>query len=785
MNEHRSHLFSTSEDLYCVIKAYCTSLYGVHKHWGSNVTERITAEEMVSALESLPRRNIKLTDSQMKAVNHGEGPLWIIAGPGSGKTEALVLRCLKLLLVDKIDSRSIIITTFTEKAGRNLQDRLILYNDHIAGKYSFAKNVDLTQLRVGTLHSLCNDILLEYRFPGYRNIRPMDDMEQLLFIYFHSGLANSPSKLGSNQRKLFEHFWYMFGRIHRNIMKSGRMPSRWARAGVAQSLFNRIIEYRLDLDSMMSKGKLWNTLVDEFLEYEKALDEYYRVDFAHMQSKMLDFLATPLGKLFIKGEAKPNDPGLAHVLVDEYQDTNPIQAEIYFQLASKKRHNLVVVGDDDQALYRFRGGTVESMITFDKMCKKHYGLEPKRVSLVENHRSHPGIVGWCQDYITSFTTMKEPGARVVGKKPLVPKSKIRGKWPAVSIIVSSSAPRLADSFAQAVEYFCDNKIVEDYSDCVLLIHSTRETRNWAGPYADALRGRDIPIYNPRSRQFLDQEEVMLALGALLTIVDENEEYPLTPNWIKRRCNSWREFYSDEMRRYAALRKYVEKAADTIAEANLGEYFPSTIQDVFYHIINHDPFTEWCRDMERAVRLGYLTSVIEAYSSTPIPGYPDLNRGTLRASRRSEGEISWLWRMQFYNALVTLMIQQGINDPENEEVVYPKGKVPFMTVHQAKGLEFPVVFVARTDEEAKPDSQHTIEEETNQFRKSAMPKSSVDQKAREDLIRFYYVAYSRAQYALILLLKSNEINPGEGSGQLIGLGGGDLDWLARRVDIQRV
>jgi DNA helicase-2/ATP-dependent DNA helicase PcrA len=136
-------------------------------------------------------------------------------------------------------------------------------------------------------------------------------------------------------------------------------------------------------------------------------------------------------------------------------------------------------------------------------------------------------------------------------------------------------------------------------------------------------------------------------------------------------------------------------------------------------------------------------------------------------------------------LVTLMVQQGINDPEYEQVVYPTGKVPFMTVHQAKGLEFPVVFVARTDEKAEPDSQHIIEEETNQFRRSVIPESSAVQRAREDLIRFYYVAYSRAQYALILLLKSNEISPGEGSGQSIGLGGGDINWLKKRVNVWRV
>jgi len=749
------------------------------------LTAKLSIEDMIKALESIPRRDIKLTDYQREVIEHEEGPLWIIAGPGSGKTEALVLRCLRLLLVDRIDPHSIMITTFTEKAGRNLQDRLILYKDHVATKFPLVKDVDLTQLRVGTLHSLCNDILLEYRFPGYRNFRPMDDMEQLLFIYFHSGLANTTRGLTSKQQKLFEHFHYIFDRISQNVMNSGRMPNRWARARVTQSLFNRIVEYRLDTKSMMSKGGVWGTLALEFMQYEKALNDYYRVDFAHMQSKLLDFLATPRGNLFIQGGAKPNDPGLKHVLVDEYQDTNPIQAEIYFQLASRKPHNLVVVGDDDQALYRFRGGTVESMITFDLMCQDYFRTKPKRVPLVKNHRSHPGIVNWCNEYITSFKTMKQGGARVANKEKLIWKSQINGNWPAVSLIVSSSATRLAEAFADAIENFYRKKIIQDYSDCVLLVHSTRETRKWAGPYADALRNRGIPIYNPRARQFLEQEEVRLALGALLTIIDRNEEYPMTPGWMVQECQEWREFYSNEISHYKDLGRYVEKATEAIANAEPGDYFPSAVQDVFYHIINHEPFVTWCGDMERAVRLGYLTSVIEAYTSTPIPDYPGISRGTLRASTQVKGEISWRWRSQFYNALVTLMVQQGMNDPEDEEVVYPKGRVPFMTVHQAKGLEFPMVFVARTDEEAEPDSQHIIEDETSQFRKSVIPKSSAEQRAREDLIRFYYVAYSRARFALFLLLKSDEINPGEGPGQLIGLGGDDFNWLKNRVAIMKV
>ena len=746
----------------------------------------LTVEEMLRVLEKLPGRNIRVSESQEEVIRHEKGPLWIIAGPGSGKTEALILRCLKLLLVDHVDPRAIMITTFTEKAGRNLQDRLILYTEHIGKRFATSvKDVDITQLRVGTLHSLCNDILLEYRYPGYRNFRPMDDMEQLLFIYFHSDIASQKNRLTSDQKDLFEHFHYMFDRRSQYFLKAGYIPSRWARARVAQGLFNRIVQYRTDTESMTSKGGVWETLANEFQEYEEALSDCARVDFAHMQSKLLDFLETPRGMLFLEGGAKVDDPGLSHVLVDEYQDTNPIQAEIYFRLASKTPHNLVVVGDDDQSLYRFRGATVESMINFDKMCENFWGTKPRRISLVENYRSHPEVVNWCNKFINSFKTMRRPGARVAAKQPLVAKSSISGNWPAVRIIVSRQRSELANQFANAIEYFRTEKIITKYSDCALLIHSTREIGKWAGPFADALRDKGIPFYNPRSRQFLEHEEIMLALGTLLSVIDENRAYPLTPNYIQKECNRWRDYYEDECSKYKSLHEYVEKATKKISSEDLGNYLPSNLQDVLYHILNHEPFVTWAADPERGVRLGYLTSIFEAYTSTPVSGYLGLSRGTLRMSRVNNGELSWMWRHQFYNALVTLMLQQGINDPEDKEVMYPRDRVPFMTVHQAKGLEFPIVFVAKPDEKAEVDAPVLIEQEMQQFRKSDVILSDPADRSKEDLIRFYYVAYSRAQYVLFILLQSDEINPGEEAGQQLGLGGGKLTWLKGDVNILEV
>ena len=107
----------------------------------------------------------------------------MIAGPGSGKTEVLVLLCLKLVCVDRVPPASIIVTTFTERAANNIHDRIALYKEHLATADPGLRAVDLASVRIGTLHGLCNDIMQEYRHADYQNVRLLDEMGQKIRMY--------------------------------------------------------------------------------------------------------------------------------------------------------------------------------------------------------------------------------------------------------------------------------------------------------------------------------------------------------------------------------------------------------------------------------------------------------------------------------------------------------------------------------------------------------------------------------------------------------------------------
>lgn len=200
-------------------------------------------------------RGHPLNDKQRRAVNHAEGPLWLLAGPGSGKTEVLVTRVLRLLCVGRVPPRSVLMTTFTEKAAKNMEDRLAEYLAILQQADPSLKDVDLSEVRIGTLHSLCNDILQKYRYPAYQNVRLLDEVEQHLFVYQEAEIAEC------TDHDFWAHFTYA---VPRWSPKSPYAPGKWKRARAAVTLFNRIVEDCVDVSKMKKEGGDWQRLAEYY-----------------------------------------------------------------------------------------------------------------------------------------------------------------------------------------------------------------------------------------------------------------------------------------------------------------------------------------------------------------------------------------------------------------------------------------------------------------------------------------------------------------------------------------
>ena len=421
----------------------------------------ITETELIAGIEA--KNGFPLDSSQIQAIQYGAGPLLIAAGPGTGKTEVLVARCLKFMCCDNVAPGSIMLTTFTEKAAKNLQDRLSEAFLSLAGTYPQLATIDPSALRIGTLHGLCNDILQEYRYTAYQNLRLLDEVASALQL--HKSVVKSTETL---QPAIFAQFNYLFGNKPQNLL------SRWDWTLALQKIFDRLIEDQVNVNALQQAGGPWAALVQADGIYEQALANTSACDFSRLLKYFRDFLDTAQGALFLSGDGTGVRLPLTHVLVDEYQDTNPIQESIYLRLADAVPHNITVVGDDDQALYRFRGGTVECMVGFPAACQARWTVNSAIVYLSNNHRSDSDIVQWCNTYIVSFPQMAAPNVRIPGKPPLNSALGRRGTHPAVGIIRNAKVADCANGMATLIGDLRSNGIIQDYSQCVLLLRSTEE-----------------------------------------------------------------------------------------------------------------------------------------------------------------------------------------------------------------------------------------------------------------------------------------------------------------------
>jgi DNA helicase-2/ATP-dependent DNA helicase PcrA len=416
----------------------------IQRYRTSTLHLAMTVDELLDIIFP-PGQPNRPTPEQEAILRHPGGPGWVLAGPGSGKTEVLTLLVLRLLYVDsdpvqtgRVPPEAIFVTTFTDKAARNLEDRILHYRNQILGRQPGLGAIDTSKLRLGTLHGLCNDLLQEFRAPNYQNVRLMDELEASMFVYEHLSIIDAPNDI--RDRPFWTHFSFLFS--PQQWQSTWRYPpSKWNMTAALVKLFSRIVEDRISVSAMRAAGGQWARLADLYDEYTSTLQDGHRCDFSHLQLRFLEFLQTALGRQFRDGGPDDQGSGIIWVLVDEYQDTNLIQEEIDLTLANRAPHNVVIVGDDDQALYRFRGGSVECMVTFDQACRAYLGVLPGNVArypLVSNFRSHADIVSFCNSYITAFPAMRLAGARVPNKPPLIPRSLIAGSYPAVGQLRAAS-----------------------------------------------------------------------------------------------------------------------------------------------------------------------------------------------------------------------------------------------------------------------------------------------------------------------------------------------------------
>ncbi len=210
-----------------------------------------------------------LSEAQRAIIGHVDGPLLVVAGPGSGKTFSIVLRALNLMLLSKVEPGNLVLCTFTEKAAFELRDRIA------AAAQNVGYSGDLSELVVSTIHGLCNRLLTHHRHRTElgNNFETLDELTQLLFI--------------------FEHFEEIVGPPNNNLYL-GHWKTKWTAIEGVRAYFDKITEELIDpLRLTAARDPFLVALGRAYISYDKTLLENNRVDFAHLQSIVLNLLEEP------------------------------------------------------------------------------------------------------------------------------------------------------------------------------------------------------------------------------------------------------------------------------------------------------------------------------------------------------------------------------------------------------------------------------------------------------------------------------------------------------------
>ena len=641
----------------------------------------------------------ELNDAQRAIVGHLDGPLLVIAGPGSGKTYSIVLRALNLLLLKKAHPRQLVLCTFTEKAAFEMRDRLA------AAARKVGYSADLSELAVSTIHGFCNRVLTLHRHRTAlgHSFDTLDELTQLLCIFEHFDEIVGPPE---NDRFLL------------------RWKTRWTAIEGARAYFDKITEELVEPEQLTRSTDPFLVAIGRaYRSYERVLVDANRIDFAHLQRLAYDLLGDP-------GSAEAVTRDLRYVLVDEYQDTNYIQEQLLLKLTATSQ-NLCVVGDEDQSLYRFRGATVRNILEFPNRMQ---GCAT--VKLTTNYRSHQAIVrrydrwmasaDWSNPHGASFRYDKTIEANAAATHP---------DYPSVISIWGKDKRDEASRFADLVEFLRQNEVIADYGQVALLLHSVREEHS--GPYLAALETKGIPAFCPRARGYFEIPEVrdLVACFAVLFGWHSNGRGQVG-GAVAALANYVDSAIVQLARRFGAphpLSGALQLWTAQIAALEEGEALDLRPADYFYHLLALDPFKSAVRNENTARNLAIFSQLLNVFQS--------YYHYTVITHQNRE-----FVRFHFFNSFLRLLYDGGINEYEDPDQPFPKGHVQVMTIHQAKGLEFPVVVVGSLSTQLS--SPKRIDRDLGPFyhRPPFEPEKRI---TLFDRMRLHYVAFSRPQKVLVL------------------------------------
>lgn len=609
-----------------------------------------------------------LNDEQARAVTHGDGPLLILAGAGSGKTKTLTHRIAYLIGELKVFPSRILAVTFTNKAAKEMRQRLAQLLDEEADNRQFMP-------WMGTFHSICVRILrmdgahigLDGRFLIYDT----DDQVSLM----------------------------------KQVMKARGLTDKDIKPRAVLSVIsNAKNEMRSAEDfSMSTRGPREQKIAELFFAYEKALKEAAALDFDDLLTKTVELLQNS-PEIRQKWQRQ-----FEYILIDEYQDTNAVQYAL-IKLLVNERRNLCVVGDDAQSIYSFRGADYTNILNFERDFPG-----TTVVKLEQNYRSTGAILDLANSLIQHNIHRTDKSLWTANGDGIDPKL-----WQ----LYSESEEALA--IANEVQAQITNG--RQYGDVAVLYRTNAQS------YAieRALRQSYIPYKIVGGLRFLDRAVVKDVLAYLRLLYQPSDRVS-----------------------FLRIVNVPKRGIGTVSTAKFLDWNDAARRDIVSGLLAVEEADNLTARAKRPLlELGkILEELQQEIDGSPAEliekiikrtGYGDfINDGTPQAEERMENIGVLLAEAKAYVDVPAFLEEMALMSSADTAA---EQQVTLMTLHAAKGLEFPVVFLAGLEEGILPHARVFDSGKADDIEEERRLCYVGVTRAREEL--FVSCASSRTQFGQI-------------------------------------
>ncbi|MFF2890023.1 DNA helicase PcrA [Paenibacillus sp. NPDC057967] len=608
----------------------------------------------------------KLNPPQREAVQATEGPLLIMAGAGSGKTRVLTHRIAYLIEKKRVAPWSILAITFTNKASREMQDRV----SSLVGPSG-------RDIWVSTFHSMCVRILRKDidRIGFTSNFSILDSSDQLSVI--------------------------------RNCMKDLNIDTKKIEPKAVQASMSTAKNELISPERYEEKvGDYFEGIVAKvYAMYQKRLKSNNSLDFDDLIMKTIQlFKEMPEVLEFYQNKFR-------YIHVDEYQDTNRAQYMLCRMLADK-HHNICVVGDSDQSIYRWRGADITNILNFESDYP-----EARSIMLEQNYRSSSNILDAANAVIKRNT----------GRKP---KKLWTDQGPGDRIALYQADSEHDEGYYVTGEIRKNVNKGRRFSDHAILYRTNAQSR----VIEEILIKSDIPYQIVGGIKFYDRKEIKDLLAYLRLISNPDDDISLTRiiNVPKRGIGDTTvgKLADEAARRGTSIYQVLAGMGDLDVNGRtrtlLGEFY-----GLIYNLTAMVDYLTVTELTEKVLELSQYRIELQREntleSKARVENIDEFLSVTMDFEQRNEDKSL----VAFLTDLALIADIDSMNKDEEEE-----GKaddaVILMTMHSAKGLEFPMVFIIGMEESVFPHS-----------------RALADNEELEEERRLAYVGITRAEEKLYL------------------------------------